>query len=357
MRFNPTSLKNKFGFTIIELVIVIVVIGILSAVVYVGYGGVQAQARDASVLSDLDTLDGLMTNYALENNVVGKAYYSGEYGAGDVDLEFTPSEGNVIDAVIDDEDYCIRGYNPDGTKDSINNVFEKESSDGACDRIPPSAMALGESSVGITVTGGIEAIDGSYTVRTFTSSGTLSISGGTIAGASVLIVAGGKSGGGYNMDHGGDGGDGGQVVTLTNQELTGDISVIVGSSSQNSSFGANIATTGSGASGGDGGTIYGNPPTNGSNGTLSDISGSSLYYGGGGGGGGANSSGASGGLSGGGDGGDSTEDGSSWGSGDDGESGIANTGGGGGGAGAAGVNMPQGGAGGSGVVIIRYLTP
>jgi len=178
------------AFTVIELIVVIVIIGILSAVVYVGYGGVQAQARDASVLSDLDTLDGLMTDYALKNNVVGKAVYL-EGGVTDTDLDFTPSEGNVIDVVIDDNDYCIRGYNLSGAKNSITNAFEKESSDGACDRIPPSIAAMGGAPVGITITGGNVTIDGTYTVRTFTSSGTLSISGGTLTRSSVLIVGGG----------------------------------------------------------------------------------------------------------------------------------------------------------------------
>jgi len=137
--FNKTSKKLNKAFTVLELVVVIVIIGILSTVVYISYDGVQARARDASVLSDLDTLDGLMTDYALKNNVVGKAIYL-ESGVTDTDLNFAPSEGNIIDVVIDSSDYCIRGYNPDGTKTDINTAFEKESSEGACDRIPASII-------------------------------------------------------------------------------------------------------------------------------------------------------------------------------------------------------------------------
>ncbi|RYZ85786.1 MAG: prepilin-type N-terminal cleavage/methylation domain-containing protein, partial [Moraxellaceae bacterium] len=41
------------GFTIVELLIVIVVIGILAAIVIVGYQGVTKRANDTAVRSDL----------------------------------------------------------------------------------------------------------------------------------------------------------------------------------------------------------------------------------------------------------------------------------------------------------------
>lgn len=47
-------IKNKQeGFTIVELLIVIVVIGVLAAIVIVAYNGVTRSARDASVQSDV----------------------------------------------------------------------------------------------------------------------------------------------------------------------------------------------------------------------------------------------------------------------------------------------------------------
>jgi general secretion pathway protein G len=46
--------KNKqHGFTIVELLIVIVVIGILAAITIVAYNGVQNRARDTAVIADL----------------------------------------------------------------------------------------------------------------------------------------------------------------------------------------------------------------------------------------------------------------------------------------------------------------
>jgi general secretion pathway protein G len=48
--------NKQGGFTIVELLIVIVVIGILAAISIVAYNGVQNRARDASVQNDLTQL-------------------------------------------------------------------------------------------------------------------------------------------------------------------------------------------------------------------------------------------------------------------------------------------------------------
>lgn len=48
---NLSPLEHKRGFTIVELLIVIVVIGILAAIIIVAYNGVQARAERAKVAS------------------------------------------------------------------------------------------------------------------------------------------------------------------------------------------------------------------------------------------------------------------------------------------------------------------
>ena len=47
--------KFQHGFTIVELLIVIVVIGILAAITITAYNGIQSRANDASIQSDLAT--------------------------------------------------------------------------------------------------------------------------------------------------------------------------------------------------------------------------------------------------------------------------------------------------------------
>jgi len=53
---NMWAKSEKKGFTIVELLIVIVVIGILAAITIVAFSGVQQRARDAKRQSDINTM-------------------------------------------------------------------------------------------------------------------------------------------------------------------------------------------------------------------------------------------------------------------------------------------------------------
>jgi len=86
------SLKKKqTGFTIVELLIVIVVIGILAAIVITTFVGVQKRARDSERKSDLQALASQIEVYFADNS-------------------FYPSLGQMNDPVF-------RGDNLQGLKD------------------------------------------------------------------------------------------------------------------------------------------------------------------------------------------------------------------------------------------------
>lgn len=143
----PKPITNfERAFTIVELLIVIVVIGILATISVVYYNSTRSSAVDVKILSDLDNMDGAQTNYGIKNFVAGKEYYSGLNGTGDEELDFRPSEGNVIDVVVDSSDYCIRGYNlQSSTYKSISTAATKESSQGACSSLSASSNAVSDS--------------------------------------------------------------------------------------------------------------------------------------------------------------------------------------------------------------------
>ena len=63
-----TSLKNK-GFTIIELLIVIIIIGILALIGVVAYGNVQQSARDSKRQSDISSIHTALEAYFVQENV------------------------------------------------------------------------------------------------------------------------------------------------------------------------------------------------------------------------------------------------------------------------------------------------
>lgn len=183
-------LRNKtHGFTIVELIVVVVVIGLLATAGFVAYTGVQAAARDKTVLSDLDTLDGIQTQYGIANNVAGKAWYSGN--GIDADLQFTPSPGNVIDVVVSAGDYCIRGYNPSGNKNAIDNAYSKGSSEDACGILAASVAAGGSGDASLV---GWWKLNG----NALDSSG--NNNNGAVSSATLTIGQNGQSNGAYSFN-------------------------------------------------------------------------------------------------------------------------------------------------------------
>jgi hypothetical protein len=102
---------------------------------------------------------------------------------------------------------------------------------------------------GNVVTGGTLASDNTYYYRTFTSNGTLAVSGGPGLTADVLAIAGG-GGGGYTADRTAGGGGAGGVLYAPNQTITSSANITVGSGGTMSNTGTNTTFAGLTAIGG-----------------------------------------------------------------------------------------------------------
>ena len=68
MKDKKSFLKQKNGFTLVEIVIVVTVIAILAGIVAVSFNGVQAKGRDAQRSSSARIIAETLEKYYTENN-------------------------------------------------------------------------------------------------------------------------------------------------------------------------------------------------------------------------------------------------------------------------------------------------
>ena len=109
------------------------------------------------------------------------------------------------------------------------------------------------------VSGGTVSTDGAYTIRTFETSGTLTVTGNSIANVQYLLIAGGGEAAFPNSTYVAGGGAGG-VYTGNVTLNSGSYPVVIGAPGNNSSF-LNMTANGGGQGG-----FYGNGSSGGSGG-------------------------------------------------------------------------------------------
>lgn len=111
--------KKQTGFTIVELLIVIVVIGILAAITIVAFNGVQQKARTVTTVTAVNDYRKALINYAVENGSYptlanGSNACLGEKVtqcyAGNVDTAFESTMKTRMGSLPEPDDTCYTMY-------------------------------------------------------------------------------------------------------------------------------------------------------------------------------------------------------------------------------------------------------
>lgn len=97
--------KRQTGFTIVELLIVIVVIAILAAISIVAYNGIQQRARAAQMTSDLVNAAKKFELYNVDNGVYPTS--AAQASTMQVKFSFSPVYQNVVYCATADTGYAV----------------------------------------------------------------------------------------------------------------------------------------------------------------------------------------------------------------------------------------------------------
>lgn len=127
-------MRNKHqptGFTIVELLIVIVVLAILAAITVIAYNAFTRRAQTSSLKHDMRAMDLAQKRYMIQSGATPVTYDSN--GQPNDTLAFIASKGNsVLVRLNTPTSYCVYGYNPGSDYPTPQQAFIISSSNQPC---------------------------------------------------------------------------------------------------------------------------------------------------------------------------------------------------------------------------------
>ena len=241
LRLKPKVVHTQFtkrAFTIVELLVVIVVIGVLAAITIVSYTGIANKAIVSSLQSDLSNASTALKMFQVDNSAypttISTDCSASPTNATNLCLKASPGisySNYVVSNTTNPQTFSINA--------SKNNTYYRMSNNSNPSLVNPAYA-----------TGGTITTDGAYRIHTFISSGTFIVTTG--GDVEVLVVAGGGGGGSRESGYagGGGGGAGGLIYNPLYTVTSGSITVTIGA--------AGLGAVANNSSGGDGGnSIFG----------------------------------------------------------------------------------------------------
>lgn len=122
-----TKIIRQYGFTIVELLVVIVVISILAAITIVAFNGVQSSARDAALRADVRNGVGQIESTAAQSGV-----YPDSIADSGIDEGAETSSGNTYSYLLKPYGYCLSARNSDANASFVYKTDTRLTEPGTC---------------------------------------------------------------------------------------------------------------------------------------------------------------------------------------------------------------------------------
>jgi prepilin-type N-terminal cleavage/methylation domain-containing protein len=123
LRVKTTSNQRTTGFTIVELLIVIVVIAILAVITIVAYNGIQSRAQTSAVQSGLEQINRKLAAYMVDYSAFPPDLATAGIVDGATTYQYTPSGTPVTG-------YCVTATN--GTTSYKSDSTNTQATSGGC---------------------------------------------------------------------------------------------------------------------------------------------------------------------------------------------------------------------------------